>query len=1348
MHCGVGTGYVISYHVGGLHNRWEYTISGDPISQIAKAEKLAKAGEIIISRQCHELIRDHCDGVIVVENSKSQGYSNFNLKGINTPVEFRERKMFISDQVMEEYGCDSRSLSIIQSAMRCYVPRPVLLAIESGQSVLVAELRVCTTIFCKLTGCAFKVQKDLEVLQRSLFAIQEQLLNYEGTLCRFIIDDKGAGILMSFGLPPFMHENDPLRAVKAALEMYKAINVLGLSCSIGVTSGRVFCGTAGGKRRCEYTLHGTIVNLAARYMVAAKDGILCGEITAKEAMGNIEFAQPEMIKVKGREGEVAVYRPIKEKRHIQMRAKLKMFGRDGEAKRIQKLMESVVNASGEVGKGPFGCALIQAEAGLGKSRMCQDVYKNATALGMKVLVAATSDTEMGTPFYVWRALCSQIYMDIGGGALEGVNSKNTSMKTMKATMQKASAEENEKRRELIAEIVGADMKDLIPLLAPIFPEFIDGKDNDVTKQMKGEVRAANTMSILLQILKVYTKRQKRGVVISFEDMQWMDTNSALSVSNIASQAPDGVFIIITARRSEVRGEAEDELERISQIGSVHTFELSPLDFDSIRECMCMWLEADHVPDPAVNAVMAKSGGHPLFSEELTKLMRDTGALKKSRTENVYKLSKEAQSGQFDLPDSISKVMTSRLDRVTPSQQLVLKVAAVIGMTFQKGVLCSVLPNDEGRTFTQLRRQTDKDVKALVTAGFLDAEKGLVTVFRFKNAVLKEAAYNLLLFEQRRDVHMGIAKYYEERNKEYLEPVYFILADNYYKAEAWGLAVEYLELAGDDALDNHAMKRVWECFSRLLGLDVPETKVKLERKASWYRKAGEALMHLEKFPDAFQYLGDALGLLELEISDLPERTQGGCCQKKTPVLRSVTSLPSYTRIKAGKGYSRFLEACTIYRLLGAMDRDRRSHQALEYRVNGVKLGEESVAPGSNMPSELALAYAILGIYYSTRNDDAGAQFIKKAVAASKTIDSSETQAIVNRLVSEYMIGQGNWKNSSAFLKKASWVCNFLNFDRMIEKCAALEITTNCFRGKFTGSSKLISDMKNPSRKILGLGARCAALEGDAASAIVFLERAAGVKAGTFKTQYERVAGALWDNANACLALAMLELYEMGEHDKALAGVNMCAHILSVTKHNHLPLSGFHAIALSFDVCLEALQGRVLKQIDIDEPDEGKSISLNTKQRSSHAMSSSAKVAPSDIDTYVSMRSLLNIINEYSKTYPPCRPHTTYCTALFKEMTTGNVSVDLLQSAQKDGEAYDTPFVVALAKLRLGEHKEDNELLGEAASVFKKAGAFQHSTYVDGILSGSSQRSSKRHSKKKSSLSGSFRRFKSKQVAPAS
>lgn len=153
----------------------------------------------------------------------------------------------------------------------------------------------------------------LQKLQDAFALVQQCIYEYEGTINKFLVDDKGSTVIAAFGLPPVTHENDPIRGILSSLAICAALSQLGLKASVGITTGTALCGVVGhqGNRR-EYTVLGDIVNLSARLMQKAKTengGVITDETTKMFTHDILHFEERAQIMVKGKNDSIKVHRP-------------------------------------------------------------------------------------------------------------------------------------------------------------------------------------------------------------------------------------------------------------------------------------------------------------------------------------------------------------------------------------------------------------------------------------------------------------------------------------------------------------------------------------------------------------------------------------------------------------------------------------------------------------------------------------------------------------------------------------------------------------------------------------------------------------------------------------------------------------------------------------------------------------------------------------------------------------------------------------------------------------------------------------------------------------------------------
>src|SRR6185436_13209274 len=251
----IGMGRINTVHVGGVFNRWEFLMTGSPLVELGIANSIANAGDILITPSAWKLIRNDCNGLPVEFELKDTIAQGGRLEGLNKPSSiFSPPKRLVIPNGVE-------------NSLRPYIPGAVINRLTAGQGSWIAELRRVTVLFINLPD--IDQNTELETAQNISKLIQRSVYRYEGSINKINVDDKGITILAALGLPPFSHEDDPTRGVQAALMIRKELEGLKFRSYIGVTTGKIFCGSIGNDDRREYTIIGNAVNLSARLMGVA-----------------------------------------------------------------------------------------------------------------------------------------------------------------------------------------------------------------------------------------------------------------------------------------------------------------------------------------------------------------------------------------------------------------------------------------------------------------------------------------------------------------------------------------------------------------------------------------------------------------------------------------------------------------------------------------------------------------------------------------------------------------------------------------------------------------------------------------------------------------------------------------------------------------------------------------------------------------------------------------------------------------------------------------------------------------------------------------------------------------------
>ena len=258
-------------------------------------------------------------------------------------------------------------------------------------------------------------------------------------------------------------------------------------------------------------------------------------------------------------------------------------------------------------------------------------------------------------------------------------------------------------------------------------------------------------------------------------------------------------------------------------------------------------------------VYDKAEGHPLFSEELAYALRDTGLI--TIQDGKAEIAPNTASlDQLDLPNTLQGLITSRIDRLLPPQQLLLKAASVIGRSFTYRLLHEIYPLAADKTHLRdyLNRLYQLELLILETP-----DPSLAYLFR--HIMTQEVAYHLMSFAQRRELHRAIAQWYEHTQAADLSPLYGLLAYHWGRAEERLKTLEYLDKAGEQALQGGAYQEAAAFFTQALAWVADQPPGNRLQQSRWHRQLGTAYLGLGQLEDSVQQLQAAVALLQAPMA---------------------------------------------------------------------------------------------------------------------------------------------------------------------------------------------------------------------------------------------------------------------------------------------------------------------------------------------------------------------------------------------------------------------------------------------------------------------------------------------------
>lgn len=792
LHIGVGAGEVMNLHLGGINGSWEFLMAGHPLSQMAIAEEQAKSGEVCISKEGWELIKDQYQGT-----ERQDGVVRLEKVLLPHLVRKQQVPVFSTEMI---------------PALRSYISPGILARLDAGQSEWLSELRRVTVVFVGLPSEDELTDAAFQKMQFYTQTLQKILSQYEGSLQHLMMGDKGIVALAAFGLPPISHEDDALRGILAAQSLQSELQNRGLNPKIGITTGTVYCGIVGSEERKAYTVLGDVVNVSARLMQAADGEILCDKATYLAAKDRFEFEILQPIAVKGKTQPIPVYRPIANVSAVYgnrfaVQYEGQMVGRAKERLQLTtKLQALVENHNSSV-------VIISGEPGIGKSRLVEDFLENARTAGMISLFSAADAIEQSTPYYVWRKIFSLLF-----------------------DLDTEDKSQLENKRQQVLEFLRQqpELLELAPLLNVVLP--LELPETETTALLSGKERAEKTHVFLGQVLQISANSSPKVLVL--EDAHWLDSASWTLTAQISQQVQPLLLVISMRPLSENQPQEYLQLLKSPQ---TQVLQLQVMDSSDTLQLICQRLGVQKLPSEVADLITKKSQGNPFFSEEIAYALRDAGLIviddeKCNLAPGVSNLE------DLDIPDTVQGVITSRIDRLNPSMQLTLKVASVIGRAFAFQVLREIHPikADQERLSEYLQGLDIFDLTPLMSP-----EPELAYIF--KHIITQEVAYNLMLFSQRQELHQRVGEWFERRYGSEISEYYETLAYHYEQAQVWQKALKYLLKAAQKAQQAYVNPEALSHYNRALAVcEQLENAVEGETLMTIYAGVGQVHFLLSEF----------------------------------------------------------------------------------------------------------------------------------------------------------------------------------------------------------------------------------------------------------------------------------------------------------------------------------------------------------------------------------------------------------------------------------------------------------------------------------------------------------------------
>ncbi len=837
MKAAVATGPVRRFVVGDPGYTLLDAAAGATLERLATAEHHAGKGEVVLDAGTARALQEHLH-IVEWRRDEEFGYRFAVVEALTLSVPESPWPPLAPDALSE-------------AQVRPWLLPAVYQRLHTGSGEFLAELRPAVALFLRFGGIDYDRDEAAPAkLDSFIQRVEQSLSRYSGSLLQLTIGDKGSYLYAAFGAP-VAHEDDVERAAAAALELREtagALPYLG-ALQIGLAYGRMRVGAYGSTVRRTYGVLGDAVNLAARLMQAAGPGqiLVSDEIRTR---GGADFVWEPLapIQVKGKSELVAIARLVRAATRragssLEVLFPSAPIGRQALQQTFQNCLASLSAGQGQVVR-------LLGEAGMGKSHLAAHFCRLALAQGVRLALGQSQSLTQNTAYLPWRQVFqSLLQLDEASGedALAQLTERVTSQ--------------------------NPDWALRLPLLGDLLSLPIP--DNPTTRAMDGDLRQKSLFSLLVEMVQSWAAQQP--LILLIDNAQWLDEASLALTQTLAQQAAaTAPVMVFLAHRPPLLG-SPPLLRQLAELPGYTELRLPEMTAEDVAAQIQRQL--DGTPTPLLREVVkVMARGNPFFVRELVEAMRQGDQLTQAeagvwdvsetllaalrrvdyvtQVEGQWQLKPQADLSSVSLgvPDSIHKLILSRLDRLPESHKLTLKVSSVLGHYIDLLLVAQVHPE------TKAVAEIEAEAEYMEVEEVIREDTPTRKLYAFRHHTTQEVAYDTLLFTQRQQLHRAVATALTE-----LEPdAYPQIAHHAYLGELWPLALRYNLLAGERAKQLYANQQSIDFFQKALrsAQALPEAETAEPRKRI-HLALGELLVMTDRHEAAREHLAAAVALAQAQ-----------------------------------------------------------------------------------------------------------------------------------------------------------------------------------------------------------------------------------------------------------------------------------------------------------------------------------------------------------------------------------------------------------------------------------------------------------------------------------------------------
>ena len=715
-----------------------------------------------------------------------------------------------------------------------YTPKFLADKILTTRSAMEGERKRVTVLFADVAGFTSMSEKldpeQIHQIMDGCFKIlMDEIHNHQGTINQFT----GDGVMALFGAPVAI-ENHAQNACQAALSIQSAIKNYSkdlkskfgfdFKMRIGLNSGPVIVGSIGDDLRMDYTAIGDTVNLASRMESMAEPGtVFVSSETNKRVSQQFIFNPLGKTDVKGKENALDVYVLIKEKIDrprlgLERQIFSEMIGRDQELNKLELQINKAINNEGSV-------VNVIGEAGIGKSRLIAELRNSSVVKRVSFLE--------GKAISIGKSLSYHpiIHLLKTWARIKDDDSTTTAINKLEKAIQN---------------IYPEDINEIFPFVATLMGIKLSGRYEERLKGIEGEALEKLIFKNLRDLL--IRSTELSPLVVVMEDLHWADASTIELLESLFRLAEKQRIVFINVFRPNYPETSDRIIKTIKEKLLVYYVEiiLQPLNEKMGETLINNMLNIKGLRHILVDQIIKRAGGNPFFLEEVVRSLVDEGAVIKTNGE--FKVTEKIDN--IIIPNTINDVLTARIDRLDENTRDLVKIASVIGRNFFYRILAEVASAIDG---------IDNRLSYLKQVELIREQQRMEELeYLFKHALAQEAAYESILSQKRKELHLKTADSIEKIFKERLHEFYGLLSYHYSSGDDFDKAEEYMLKAGEEALKTSASTEALQYYKKAMELYINKHGASVDnyKLAGMEENIASAFMNKGFYGDAVDYFDRA------------------------------------------------------------------------------------------------------------------------------------------------------------------------------------------------------------------------------------------------------------------------------------------------------------------------------------------------------------------------------------------------------------------------------------------------------------------------------------------------------------